>query len=271
MTTRPRNLHLVAAICGLACATSIAGITFFFDSTQVATPVAAGVTSDTIRSNGYVFTCTRDKLFTGGVGLTEPIGRTVRIPWPLGVEAQAVTTPPPGVTDHKARITLRRVDGRPFDLTAFTAKLLANTGGAGGTIEIMPMLNGEDGFPDPLYFDATGYYGGSFSYNTSPNYLGSTAQLKGFDTYKISLYVDFALTSLTLESAVVPGDFNADGCVDQADIDALRPCVSGPAVMVQAGCEAMDLDFDNDVDQDDFSIVQRCFSGTGVPADPNCG
>ncbi len=181
--------------------------------------MAAGVTSDTISSNGYLFTYTRDKLFTGGVGLPEPIGRTVRIPWPDGVEAQAVTTPPPGVTDYKARITLTRVDGDVFDLTAFTAELLANTGGAGGSIEIMPSLNGEDGFNDPLYFNATGYYGQSFSYDESPSYLGSTALLKDFDAYKIGLYVDFALTALTLQGAAVgpAGDFDNDADVDGAD------------------------------------------------------
>lgn len=115
-----------------------------------------------------------------------------------------MTTPPPGVTDYKARITLQRVDGGVFDLTSFTAKLLANTAGAGGAIEIMPSLDGEDGFQDPLYFDVSGYYGQSFSYDTSPNYLGSTALLKGFDTYNIGLYVDYALTALTLETAEVP-------------------------------------------------------------------
>ena len=62
------------------------------------------------------------------------------VPWPQGVEAQAVTVPPPGVTDYKARITLQRVDGAVFDLTAFTAKLLANTAGAGADFEIMPLL-----------------------------------------------------------------------------------------------------------------------------------
>jgi hypothetical protein len=34
--------------------------------------VAAGVTWDTISSNGHLFTYTRDKLFTGGTG-TDPI------------------------------------------------------------------------------------------------------------------------------------------------------------------------------------------------------
>ncbi|MCG3180949.1 MAG: hypothetical protein BIFFINMI_03315 [Phycisphaerae bacterium] len=102
------------------------------------------------------------------------------------------------------RLTLSRVDGTVFDITAFTFKLLANTGGAGASLEIMPLVGGEDAFSDPLYFDATGYYGSTFSYNTSPNYLGSTALLTGYDTYKISLYVDFAFTSLTLEGAPVP-------------------------------------------------------------------
>lgn len=181
----------------------VAETTVFFDPCQIATPVASGVTSDTISSRGYLFTYTRDKLFTGGTG--QPIGRAVRIPWPEGVEAQAVTTPPPGVTDYKARITIERVDGAVFDLPAFTAKLLANTFGAGGSIEIMPLVNGEDAFADPLFFDATGFYGQTFTYDTSPNPWGSTALLTGFATYKIGLYVDFALIDLTLESSV-PGD-----------------------------------------------------------------
>ena len=200
---RTTFFFLLTASIGLLVGNAVeAGITTFFDPSQIATDVASGVTWDKIESEGYYFTYTRDKLFTGGG--TVPIGRGVRVPWPEGVEAQAVTTPPPGVTDYKARITLQRVDGGVFDLTSFTARLLANTAGAGGAIEIMPLLNGEDAFQDPLYFDVSGYYGQSFSYDTSPNYLGSTALLKGFDTYNIGLYVDFALTALNLETAEVP-------------------------------------------------------------------
>jgi hypothetical protein len=191
------------ASCLLSFAPARADRTLFFADCQVATPVESGVTSDTISSNGYVFTYTRDKLFTGGTG--QPIGRAVRVPWPDGVEAQAVTTPPPGVFDYKARVTLRRVDGLLFDLTAFTAKLLGNTAATGAAIEIMPLLNGEDAFADPLYFDASGYYGQTFSYDTSPNPMGSTALLVGFDTYKITLFVDFALVALTLDSTA-PSD-----------------------------------------------------------------
>ena len=195
---------VAAAVCYCFSNTAVnAEMAVFFDSCQVATPVSSGVTSDTVSSGGYLFTYTRDKLFTGGTG--QPIGRAVRVPWPDGVEAQAVTTPPPGVTDYKARITLERVDGAVFDLPAFTAKLLANTFGAGGAIEIMPLVNGEDAFNDPLYFDVTGFYGQTFSYDTSPNPWGSTALLTGYDTYKIALYVDFAFVDLTLNSAV-PND-----------------------------------------------------------------
>lgn len=199
-----RSLSLaVVSLSVVFCSSTFAETIVFFDSAQVATPVSSGVTSDTISSEGYLFTYTRDKLFTGGLG-GGPIGRAERVSWPEGVEAQAVTTPPPGVTDYKARITLQRIDGEVFDLTAFSAKLLANTAGAGGKFEVVPFLNGEEVLNDPVEFDATGNAGNVFSYNTSPNPLGSTMLLTGFDKYMIGLYVDFALVDLTLETAVVP-------------------------------------------------------------------
>ncbi len=167
--------------------------TIFFDSSQTTNLVAAGTTSDTISSEGYLFTLTRDKLFTGGVGLTNPIGRSIRVPWPDGLEAQAVTT---GPALSGAKLVIKRQDGQPFAFASFTAKLLANTGGAGAAFEIMPLLNGEDGFPDPLMVDATGYYGQQFTY--------PTPTLTGFDTYQITLYVDFALLALTVVDASLP-------------------------------------------------------------------
>jgi hypothetical protein len=128
----------VVLLCLIPCPGADAGVTVFFDSSQIATDVASGVTGDKISSEGYLFTYTRDKLFTGGG--SDPIGRPVRVAWPDGVEAQAVTTPPPGVNDYKARIVLQRVDGGVFDLTAFTARLLGNTWATGAAIEIMPSL-----------------------------------------------------------------------------------------------------------------------------------
>lgn len=263
------SLGIVAVLCAVATVPGYAGTTVFFDSTQLATLVSSDVTSDTLSSNGYLFTCTRDNLFTGGTGT--PIGRSLVVDWPVGVEAQAVTTPPAGSTDYKARLTIRRVDGKPFGIVDFTVKILANTGGAGATLEIMPQLNGEDGFNDPLYFDATGYYGQTFSYDRTPNYWGTTAQCVGFDTYKASLYVDFAFIALTLESDAVPSDFNGDGAVDITDANALGQCLLGPDIPAVGGCAAKDLDYDFDVDLADFADLQCCYAGTGAAVSAECG
>lgn len=222
---KPRPIAcLMAALSAAAFAPiSSAATTVFFNSNQVAISEASGVTSETISCDGYLFTYTRDKLFTGGGSV--PIGRSERVSWPNGIEAQAVTTPPAGVTDYKARITITRVDGQVFDLVEFTARLLANTVGTGGAIEIMPLVNGEDAFNDPLYFDVSGIYGMSFSYDESPNYLGSTALLKGYDTYKVALFVDFAFTRLVLRDASVAppclGDADGNGVVDFDDINSV--------------------------------------------------
>jgi len=164
-----------------------------FSITQATNWVATNMNSDTTETEGYLFNLSHDKLFTGGAGLTNPIGRSLRINWPDGLEAQAITAGPnPG----GAKILLSRQDGQLFDLRSFIARLLANTGGAGAAIEVMPLLNGEDGLPNPLMYDATGYYGSTFAY--------VTPELAGFNSYKITLYVDFALMSLTLIDASLP-------------------------------------------------------------------
>ena len=113
---------LTAALClGLSSFAARAVTTIFFNSSQTTNLVSTNATSDTISTEGYLFTYTRDKFFTGGT--TNPPGRYVRIFWPDGLEAQYVTT-----ITNKAKITVRRVDGAVFDLTAFSAKLLASPG-----------------------------------------------------------------------------------------------------------------------------------------------
>jgi hypothetical protein len=164
-----------------------------FSINQTTNLVATNINSDTIETEGYRFTLSRDKLFTGGVGLTNPIGRSLRIHWPNGLEAQAITT---GPNLGGARIMLTRQDGQPFDIPIFTFRLLANTAGAGAMLEIMPLLNGEDAVPDPFMYQATGFYGQTYT-NLSP-------QLRGYDTYKITLYVDFALMRLTVVDPSLP-------------------------------------------------------------------
>lgn len=188
---------LVVLVCGYP-QVSRAAVTEYFDPGQIATIVEEGPDYDTVTCQGFLFTYTRDKFFTGGG--SEPIGRPVRVAWPDGIEAQYVTA---GPNPRKAEILVRRVDGQIFDLTAFTARLLANAG-AGRAIEIVPMLDGEEPLNDPLYFDVSGAYGQSFSYDTSPNPNGSTAELVNYDAYKITLTLDFALTALTLSDQYPP-------------------------------------------------------------------
>lgn len=221
-----RSIGSCGAILGIMLASAVcvepatAGVAVFFNPGQVATLISTGTTSDTISSGGYRFTYTRDKLFTGGVGLTNPIGRSVRVPWPSGIEAQYVTS---GPNPAKASITVRREDGAVFGIHAFTAQLLANAG-AGRAIEIVPLLNGEEVLPDPLYFDVSGMYGQKFSYDASPNHLGSTAALTGYDSYKINLTLDYALTALTLESpAPDPNHPPTDLILDPASIVENEP------------------------------------------------
>jgi hypothetical protein len=68
----------------------------------------------------------------------------------------------------------------------------------------------------------------------------------------------------------VPGDLDRDGEVDRTDVDLFLGCVSGPAILLESGCEKADFDSDDDVDQEDFGILQRCYGGEGVHPDPIC-
>lgn len=166
----------------------------FFNPSQPTTGVASNITSATLSSSGYLFIYTADGYWSASSG-GPPTGRFFSVFWPSGVQAQAITAGPDvGVG---ANITLRRVDGQPFALSAFTGKLLANTAATGGAFEIMPQINGQDGFPDPLTYDATGYAGMTFPH---------TPALSGYDTYVIHLWVDWALVGLTVvdDSPLLP-------------------------------------------------------------------
>lgn len=174
--------------------------TTFFDPSQTAILEVSGATFDTLSSNGYLFTYTLDKLFTGGTGTV--IGRTQLVQWPDGLHAQAVTTQPvPTDPVGPAQITISRVDGNVFDLNALTFKLLGNTWATGAELEIAPVLGGNDG--PHVFLDATGVYNQTFSYGTTlPDWRGfNTSTLTGYDTYTLSLFTDFALTGITLVDA----------------------------------------------------------------------
>ncbi len=157
----------------------------FFDASQTSTLVVSNINAVTIRSGDYLFTYSADGYWSAGGGA--PTGRFFSVLWPNGVQAQAITAGPSLGTG--ANITLQRADGKLFDVQAFTGKILLNTAGAGGAFEIMPQLNGNDAFNNPLQYDCTGYGGASFSYTTA---------LANYDTYQVHMWGDFALTALTL-------------------------------------------------------------------------
>lgn len=172
----------------------------FFVASQTATLVSSNINAITIQSGDYRFTYSADGYWSPAAG-GPPTGRFFSVHWPSGVQAQAITAGP--LLGNGANITLTRVDGKPFDLQAFTGKLLGNTAGAGGAFEVTPQLNGVDDPNAPYIYDATGYAGQSF-----PN----TPMLRHQDTYTIHLWIDWALTALTLIDTntpiVAPTSFN---------------------------------------------------------------
>lgn len=184
---KSQPLRLLLNLIGLLAAASpaCAVTTNFFNASQTAMLVASNINTITLQSGDYRFTYSADGYWSSGGGM--PTGRFFSIFWPNGVQAQAITAGP--LLGTGANITLKRADGKLFDLQAFTGRILLNTAGAGGAFEIMPQLNGNDGLPDPQQYDCTGYAGNSFTYTTA---------LSGYDTYQIHMWGDFALTSLVL-------------------------------------------------------------------------
>lgn len=185
-TPKRLNVLLAACTCLLGTAATHAATNVFFDAAQTATLIVSNINAVTLQSGDYRFTYSVDGYWSSGGGT--PTGRFFSVFWPTGVQAQAITAGP--LLGTGANLTLRRADGKPFDLQAFTGKILLNTAGAGAAFEIMPQLNGSDAFANPLPYDCTGYGGQSFSY--------ITPALTNADTYQIHMWGDFALTALTL-------------------------------------------------------------------------
>jgi hypothetical protein len=93
-------------------------------------------------------------------------------------------------------VVVRRTDSLPFDLTSLTFRLFANTAGAGGSLEIMPIYADGSEPPDPIALDATGISGNTFTYSGSV-----LAPLANAQQLTLSLYVDFGLMSLQVTDA----------------------------------------------------------------------
>lgn len=74
-------------------------------------------------------------------------------------------------------------------------------------------------------------------------------------------------------SAVVDqvADLDADGDVDQEDVERFRDCLTGSTLPPPTPiCTNADFDGDSDVDMADHGGIQRCLSGPGVLGDPDC-
>jgi len=72
-------------------------------------------------------------------------------------------------------------------------------------------------------------------------------------------------------SLTVPGDFDGDGDVDQADFGHIQACLTGPTVPQQdPDCQDAKFDSDGDVDQSDLAMFLGCMSGPNIPGDPDC-
>ncbi|MBE7497990.1 MAG: hypothetical protein HS117_23860 [Verrucomicrobiaceae bacterium] len=197
MKTHRSQALVRAALLLLACvqvvtAFAVTYTNVFFNASQTRTVLASSINEVTIRSGEYTFTYSVDGYWAPVAG-GQPTGRFFSVNWPAGVQAQAITAGP--LLGRGANIILKRADGKKFDLKSFTGKILLNTAGAGAAFEIMPLLDGEDALPDPLQFDCSGYYGASFSH---------TPSLVNYDTYKIHMWGDFALTALTLMDTNAP-------------------------------------------------------------------
>src|SRR5512137_1081792 len=153
---------------------ALAVTNYFFNPAQTATLIVSNINAVTIQSGDYRFTYSADGYWSSGGGA--PTGRFFSIFWPTGVQAQAITAGP--LLGTGANITLQRADGKPFDLQAFTGKILLSTAGAGGAFEITPQINGTDATNAPFMYDCTGSGGQSFSY---------TPAFTGYDTYQIHM------------------------------------------------------------------------------------
>jgi hypothetical protein len=131
---RSFSFLMAAYACLLGAPAAWAVTNVLFDASQTSTLVVSNINAVTIQSGDDRFTCSADGCWSSGAGT--PTGRFFSVFWPDGVQAQASIAGP--LLGTGANLTLKRADGKPFDLQAFTGKILLNTAGAGGAFEIMP-------------------------------------------------------------------------------------------------------------------------------------
>lgn len=84
----------------------------------------------------------------------------------------------------------------------------------------------------------------------------------------------FGPTDVTFQITVtprpMPGDFDNDEDVDQADFGFLQNCLDSGMVMPSPSCVKADLNGDIWVDSRDVTVFTRCMRGPNVPGDTTC-
>ncbi len=69
----------------------------------------------------------------------------------------------------------------------------------------------------------------------------------------------------------IPGDFDGDQDVDQADFAHLQRCLTGATIPpTDPACFNARLDADGDIDLDDVAVFLRCMTGPNQAGDPTC-
>ena len=155
---------------------STSSLTTFFQSSQTYSIVTSNPNLYSLSSGDYIFQFTQDP--------SRPI---YTFAWITGFYAQSSAT--------SAQVTIRRKDGKVFDVITFGVTLMCSSLALGADIEVMPSLNGNDVFNDPILFPATGYSLYKFVY-------GSTTlptSLTGADQYVFTYFCDINYTSFTFK------------------------------------------------------------------------
>lgn len=130
-----------------------------------------------------------------------------------------------------------------------------------------------------MYLDQTTLSSGDM--NTFPAFIGELNYYKNnlnFSSGGLSAISSSVYTKRLAGIPAVRADFNADGPVNQLDIDLMKGCQTRASVLYDPehlpvactltpdcrGYLPADLDQDGDVDGDDFGMLQRCYGPTPV-------
>ena len=70
--------------------------------------------------------------------------------------------------------------------------------------------------------------------------------------------VDVVLTVLSPPD----GDCDGDFAVDDSDYGLFKPCLVGPTLGLDPGCDCADLSDDGNVDLEDVALLQNAFTGS---------